>query len=139
MLNEFHLLSGIKTGKYTGEDKLTNEIALYLKIAVLEGRIKGVFFHIPNESVSKTKRDMLRIMKKKQLGMISGAPDFVIVTPNITIFIELKTKKGRQSDFQKMFQIWSEKNDIAYYVVRSVDELESILKINGVLSSNLVK
>ena len=133
MLNEFHLLSGIKTGKYTGEDKLTNQIAFYLKIAVLEGRLKGVFFHVPNETVSKTKRDLLRIIKKKNLGMISGAPDFVIVTQNITIFIELKTKKGRQSDFQKMFQLWSEKNNIQYYVVRDVEDLEKILLNNGVL------
>lgn len=132
MLNEFHLLSGIKTGKYTGEDKLTNQIAFYLKIAVLEGRLKGVFFHVPNETVSKTKRDLLRIIKKKNLGMISGAPDFVIVTQNITIFIELKTKKGRQSDFQKMFQLWSEKNNIQYYVVRDVEDLEKILLNNGV-------
>ena len=132
-INEFQLLSGIKTGKYTGEDKLTNQIALCLKIAVLEGRLKGVFFHVPNESVSKTKRDLLRIVKKKQLGMISGAPDFVIVTQDITIFIELKTKKGRQSDFQKMFQEWSEKNNIQYYVIRDIPDLEKILLNNGVL------
>ena len=133
ILNEFQLLNGIRTGKYTGEDKLTNEIAIFLKIAVLEGKLKGVFFHVPNESVSKTKRDMLRIMKKKQLGMISGAPDFIIVTRDKTLFIELKTKKGRQSDFQKMFQIWSEKNDIQYYIIRDVPTLETILKNTGVL------
>ena len=131
---EFQLLNGIKTGKYTGEDKLTNQIALCLKIAVLEGRLKGVFFHVPNESVSKTKKDMLRLLKKKQLGMISGAPDFVIVTQNKTLFIELKTTKGRQSDFQKLFQTWSAKNNIQYYIVRDIKDLEDILLSNGVMT-----
>lgn len=138
ILNEFQLLNGIRSGKYTGEDKLTNEIAIFLKIAVLEGKLKGVFFHVPNESVSKTKRDMLRIMKKKHLGMISGAPDFIIVTQDKTLFIELKTHKGRQSEFQKMFQEWSEKNGIQYYIVRSVEELETALKTNGIMQTNLV-
>ncbi|MBO5810437.1 MAG: hypothetical protein J6R32_06375 [Bacteroidales bacterium] len=127
------MLNGVRSGRYTGEDKLTNEIAIYLKINVLEGKLKGVFFHVPNESVSKTKRDMLRIMKKKQLGMIPGAPDFIIVTHDKTLFIELKTKKGRQSEFQKMFQIWSEKNDIQYYIIRDVPTLETVLKTTGVL------
>ena len=133
ILNELQLLNGVRSGRYTGEDKLTNEIAIYLKINVLEGKLKGVFFHVPNESVSKTKRDMLRIMKKKHLGMIPGAPDFIIVTHDKTLFIELKTKKGRQSEFQKMFQIWSEKNDIQYYIIRDVPTLETILKSTGVL------
>lgn len=133
ILNELQLLNGVRSGRYTGEDKLTNEIAIYLKINVLEGKLKGVFFHVPNESVSKTKRDMLRIMKKKQLGMIPGAPDFIIVTHDKTLFIELKTKKGRQSEFQKMFQIWSEKNDIQYYIIRDVPTLETVLKTTGVL------
>lgn len=133
ILTEFQLLNGIRSGKYTGEDKLTNEIAIFLKIAVLEGNLKGVFFHVPNESVSKTKRDMLRIMKKKHLGMVSGAPDFIIVTSNKTIFIELKTAKGHQSEFQKMFQIWSEKNGISYHIVRNVEELKNILKTNLIL------
>ena len=134
ILTEFQLLNGIRSGRYTGEDKLTNEIAIFLKIAVLEGKLKGVFFHVPNESVSKSKRDMLRILKKKQLGMISGAPDFVIVTQDKTLFIELKTKKGRQSEFQKMFQEWSEKNNIVYCVVRDTSELQIILQTNGVIT-----
>ena len=133
ILNEFHLLNGIKTSKFTGEDKLTNDVAIFLKMAVLENKLKGVFFHVPNESVSRTQKDMLRIMKKKQLGMISGAPDFVVVTKDKTIFIELKTKKGHQSDFQKMFQEWSEKNGIQYHIVRDVPSLEDILRSNAII------
>ena len=133
ILTEFHLLNGIKTSKFTGEDRLTNDVAIFLKMSVLENKLKGVFFHVPNESVSKTKRDLLRIVKKKQLGMISGAPDFVIVTQDKTIFIELKTKKGHQSDFQKMFQEWSEKNGIQYHIVRDVASLETILRSNAII------
>ena len=133
VINELRLLNGIKTSRFTGEDKLTNDIAIFLKILVLENKLKGVFFHIPNEVVSRTQKDMLRIMKKKQLGMISGAPDFVIVTKDKTIFIELKTKKGHQSDFQKMFQIWSEKNGIQYHIVRDVASLETILRSNAII------
>lgn len=43
------------------------------------------------------------------MGLINGVADFVIVTSSKTIFVELKTEKGRQSDFQKLFQKWCEK------------------------------
>lgn len=49
---EFNLLSKITNARsLTGEDALTNKIAIELKALTLEGKLKGVWFHVPNESV----------------------------------------------------------------------------------------
>ena len=135
-LNEYHLLSGIQPAKFTkGEDKLTNDVAIFLKAAVLNGEFKGVFFHVPNESVADNKIDIMRLSKKKRLGLVAGVSDFVLVTKDRTIFIELKTDSGRQSENQKRFQEWSLKHNIEYYIVRSLFDLKNILVNNKIIKN----
>lgn len=131
---EFNLLSKITNARsLTGEDALTNKIAIELKALTLEGKLKGVWFHVPNESVVGNFRDVIRIKRKHDMGLINGVADFVIVTQSKTIFVELKTEKGRQSDFQKLFQKWCEKNDIKYFIIRNVVEFKSVLMREGLI------
>ena len=128
ILKDIFRLKGAK-----GEDSFTNSVALELKALSVEGRLNCVWFHVPNETVVKSKEDIIRLRKKASLGMIPGAPDFVFVDKSKTIFAELKTKTGHLSENQKLFQQWSEYAGVAYYVIRSEDELKMILKKEGML------
>ena len=116
-----------------GEDALTNVIAQYLRAMSLEGKLKGVWFHVPNESVvSEGNRvtDILRIKRKQAMGLINGAPDFVFVSTEKTIFIELKTKTGTLSEYQKLFREWCESDGITYTIARSLGDVIKILTEN---------
>ena len=116
-----------------GEDALTNIIAQYLRAMSLEGKLKGIWFHVPNESVvSESNRvtDILRIKRKQAMGLINGAPDFVFVSAEKTIFIELKTKTGVLSEYQKLFKEWCESEGITYTIARSLGDVIEILTEN---------
>ncbi len=122
LLQNIFYLRGAK-----GEDKLTNDIALELKAMTIEGKLKCVWFHVPNETKIKDKKDIVSLRKKTSLGLIPGAPDFVFLSQNKPICVELKTDKGRQSTNQKMFEIWCNDNQVPYYIARSVNEVKKIL------------
>jgi len=44
-----------------------------------------------------------------------------------TIFLELKAEKGRQSDVQKEFERLVRAQGVAYYIIRSFEEVEEVL------------
>lgn len=135
ILNELTILRNIKGAKrLKGEDKIANEVSIYLKALTLENRLKGVWFHVPNESVVRDTKDIIRINTKHNIGMINGAPDFVIASPNKTIFIELKTEKGRQTESQKSFEKWCHKHGISYDICRNVTDIENVLNREEVIS-----
>lgn len=126
--DKLQLLKNIQYRKsFKGEDKITNEVALYLKSKTLEGA-KFIWFHVPNETFINDKRAMLDAMKKQCLGVIAGAPDFVIFLKNKVLLIEIKTEKGRQSYNQLLIQKWCEHCGISYRICKSVEQLELILK-----------
>ena len=119
-----------------GEDALTNKVAIELTGYSLENKLKGIWFHVPNESVvSKDNKltDILRIKRKHCMGLINGAPDFVFITKEKTLFIELKTQNGRLSESQRDFRDWCAEEEIGYFVARSVEEVINILKSNQIL------
>ncbi len=117
--------------KYKGEDALTNSVAIELKALSLEGHLKGIWLHVPNETVTRTKTELLEIKKKCSLGMIPGAPDFVFLAPNKSLCIELKTSTGKLSSNQKLFASWSKNCGVNYFVARSVEEVKHILEKEG--------
>lgn len=116
-----------------GEDKLSNDVACELKALSIEGRLNCIWFHVPNETVVKTKTDIIRINKKHALGMISGAPDFVFLSPLTSVCIELKTDDGKSSPNQKLFEQWAEQCNVSYYVARSVNDVKKYLKLENLL------
>lgn len=129
ILNEYKILQKISMYQYLkGEDKLANQVAQYLKVLTLSEKLQAVWFHVPNESVVNDKWDVVRIQRKQAMGMINGAPDFIITNGVKTIFIELKTDKGRQTGSQKSFEKWCNKHGICYEICRSVDDVSNILK-----------
>ncbi len=57
-----------------------------------------------------------------------GSPDIIAVIHGIYVGIECKMGSGRQTPLQKTFQEKLEKAEGIYWLVRSVDELEKLLK-----------
>lgn len=76
------------------ESKQQYEICKWLREIGVE------HFSVPNEG----KRTIQTAMKLKAMGLKSGVHDLILLFPNQEIFfIELKTKKGTHSKFQKAF------------------------------------
>lgn len=65
--------------------------------------------------------------KDRNITVLKGVSDLVVVLPPKVIFVELKTDKGVQSKFQRVFQSRVEKLNKEYYIVRSLEEFKSIL------------
>lgn len=136
-MNKLRIFGNIKyLHKAKGEDALTNQVAIALTGYSLENKLKGVWFHVPNESVvseDKKQVDIIRIKRKQCMGLINGAPDFVFITKDKTIFIELKTETGRLSESQKDFKEWCHDEGIGYFIGRSVADVIDILRNNKIL------
>lgn len=64
------------------------------------------------------------------LGMMKGVSDLVCVLPNQILFIEMKSDKGRQSPDQKVFQKKIENLGFKYYICRSLEDFQSVIKTN---------
>jgi hypothetical protein len=66
------------------------------------------------------------------MGSVKGSPDRVAIRDGITLYIEVKSEKGRQTPEQVNFQRNIESHDGHYVLVRSVEELDSeIQKLTG--------
>lgn len=82
----------------------------------------GKLVYIKNNSGAfKVKRSFVRFGKK-------GSSDFIIFTDGGVVFLEVKNEKGKQSPDQKEFEEKVSKLGYTYVLVRSLDEVENILK-----------
>lgn len=73
-----------------------------------------VVFTVPNEAARSD----------RNITVLKGVSDLVVVLPQKVIFVELKTAKGVQSKYQKIFQNRVEKLGHEYYIVRSLEEFK---------------
>ena len=81
---------------------------------------KGLIFSVANESTYKNKTF-------KNTGTMAGVSDLIVVLPNKTIFVELKTETGIQSDKQKLFESKIKELNQEYYLIRSLEQFKTIL------------
>ena len=81
---------------------------------------KGLIFSVANESTYKNKTF-------KNTGTMAGVSDLIVVLPNKTIFVELKTETGNQSDKQKLFESKIKELNQEYYLIRSLEQFKTIL------------
>jgi hypothetical protein len=65
-----------------------------------------------------------RIMKSE--GVIAGVSDLTVIFLFFVIWVEVKTKTGRQTPLQKEFQNKVEKLGYHYFVVRSLEDFMKI-------------
>jgi len=78
-------------------------------------------FHVPNER----KQDPIKGAQMKAKGVIAGVSDFILINDGKAYALECKLPDCRQSDSQKE---WQQAIQCPYYIFRSVEEFETILK-----------
>lgn len=105
-----------------GEDLFAVEVANFLRELSMEAPY-FVWFHVPNENTAS----FAYRLKQRWMGLIPGAPDFVIIAPNLTIFLELKVGKGKLSKSQKIFKKWCDLVKIPYFVCYDFDQAQTII------------
>lgn len=78
----------------------------------------------------------LRGIFLKAMGVKPGIADLVVIHPTregpLVVWIEMKSKKGDQSDAQVDFEFAISEGGCLYYVARSVDEVEGFLRGVGI-------
>lgn len=120
------------------EDRISAELAAELRVATLQGRMRGVWTHVANEvgfdkQAGARKRAGLRYAIAVALGMQPGCADFLFLWDTGSGAIELKTKTGRQTESQSDFEQWCHDMGVPYRIARSCDEALAILTEWGVL------
>ena len=72
-------------------------------------------------------------LQKRSMGMVRGAADTLFYWKQKLYFIEFKTPKGKQSDWQIRFEAVAQKHSHGYFIVRSFDQFKKL--IEAILSS----
>lgn len=99
------------------ENDIQNAVCEWLKL-------KKIFFWRQNTGgVYDVSRQSFRKMPKYAL---KGVADIIALINHRAYFLEIKTKKGRQSPEQKEFEKNVKENGSFYYIIRGVDDLNSI-------------
>ena len=90
-------------------------------------RYAGCFFSVPNGG----RRDTVTGAILKAEGALAGVADLFLSVPNNVhhgLYVEMKTRKGRQQDSQKAFQKAVEAQGYRYEICRSLDDFITLIK-----------
>jgi hypothetical protein len=86
----------------------------------------GVFCHsVANEAAGN---NVVRQGQMITMGLRPGVADLVAWMPSGVAYIEVKTQSGRQSPAQIKFELKCRDFGVPYYLVRSLEEMEKIVK-----------
>lgn len=106
------------------EELLQSECIKWANNTYKELRFWGIL-HIPNASKSSN----FFQYKSKALGIRKGFPDLQIILPNGNVFfVELKSKKGKQSPAQKKCHEWMMKRKLEYYLIDDLEVFKELIK-----------
>lgn len=119
------------------EDQLSVKVSCFMKDMLAQGRYRGIFFHVPNESGEggRSVAVMRRQQKKKATGMVPGAHDWIFMWPGGGCLIELKDGKNKLTPAQEDFRDWAEHFGVPAREARSVAEVESVLVELGAIDA----
>lgn len=122
-------LTGEKTKRRANYEESKIQMACYRYFTKTFPEYEGLLFHVPNEG----NRTLGGASKLKALGLFSGVSDLVFLNPltKHPVFIEIKTKTGRQTDGQRIWQTIVEKHGFRYYICRGL--LDFVALINAEL------
>ena len=105
------------------EDRIQQSCVRYTRIQYPE----AILFHCNNSVYSNGPTAQRRTARLKSMGMLPGVSDLILCFKGRTVFIELKTPKGRQTEKQQEFENKAELNGFDYYLVRSFDEYKQLI------------
>lgn len=108
------------------ENFIQQEIVMKLtnKYCLKHHNPRCLIFSVPNGG----KRDSREAKSLKNTGLLKGVSDLIFIMPNRTIFFEVKTEEGYQSQEQKEFSQRINDLGFEYYLVRSIEDC--IIAIN---------
>lgn len=112
-----------------GEAKISVDFNQELMTLKIEGKLKGLFFHIAHETGDGNKSAFGYALK--MMGKFNGIADYIFISDEKTIFLEVKSGKNKASEHQKLFQKWCEFEHIPYAIITSVEEGLTFLKKHG--------
>lgn len=87
----------------------------------------------PETVIQNQIRDLLRmdgwfvIRHQQGMGCHKGLSDLTAIKDGVTIYIEVKTKTGKQSDWQRQFQKDVENHGGTYILARRIEDVEPYL------------
>ena len=84
---------------------------------------KAIIYAVPNGG----KRNAREAARLKRQGVMAGVADLHLIYKGVIYFIEVKTDKGRQSDYQKEFQTLVEAQGFKYVIARSVNDITKLI------------
>lgn len=117
--------------KIEPEQRLSIQVADYLRAATLDGSLIGVWHAVPNEG----KRHQIVAAIMKAMGMLPGVGDIHVTGTWGSGYLELKVKPNKQSQTQKDFQAWCKLEEIHYAVCYEMDDVIDTLKSWGALAT----
>ena len=134
--------------KFGPEDSEARRFAARLRIWTMEGHVRGVWTHVPNEMAGESgsghadpevrkslrRKAQIRYAVAQALGLIIGWSDYVFARKDGSLALECKSAKGGQRSGQEDFQRWCEDEGIPYRIFRTAEEGWDILVAEGVLS-----
>ena len=85
---------------------------------------EALIFAVPNGG----SRNKLEAYQMKLEGVLAGVSDLLVIFRDRVLFIELKTTNGRQSKEQKHFSEQVQGLGFAYYLCRTFEEFQKIIK-----------
>jgi hypothetical protein len=113
----------------TNEDKIQQQCVMWFRntYCLRHNSPRYVIFSVPNE-----RKDKMERMRMVGTGLMAGVSDLVVVMNwPITLYIEMKTETGTQSDEQKEFELTVTALGWKYYVCRSLDQFKAIINENS--------
>lgn len=111
-------------GKLKAEDNLCYQWANYLREQTINGNLKVVWCHIPNESPSTVRFGA----KLNALGRFAGVADYLFGNGQGMWAIEVKTGKNKLSLYQQVFSEWCSVMDVPFKVMYTMEEGIAALK-----------
>ncbi len=111
------------------EDCISATVADWVRLAMVNGTFNGIAFHVANESGQGGAGHAVRLRqaKKRRIGMMPGAPDWVFSWSDGHGFIELKAAGGSLNPSQIAVRDRCERCGIRYAVCRSLEDVQAVL------------
>ena len=119
-------LSNKGSRKHFSDEEHRMQVACVNWFRLRYPKLKHNLFAVPNGA----RRDKVTGAKLKAEGVLPGVADLILLKSNSqyhALLIEMKTRAGRQSETQCLWQTQISSDGYKYIVCRSLDEFQNII------------